>query len=206
MKEIKRYSPTLRLNHWIVAICFILQALSGLAFFYPAFFWLTSVFGRPELARIIHPFVGVLMFVSFMVLFLRLWKFNIVNKEDIAWMLRVKQILVGNEEGLKIGRYNGGQKAMFWVMILALLVLLISGIMLWQPYFAGSFPIPLRRLAALMHALAAIGLIMSIIIHIYAAIWVQGTIRAMVLGTVTKAWARKNHPEWYREEISKKEP
>jgi formate dehydrogenase subunit gamma len=88
-------------------------------------------------------------------------------------------------------------------MIILLLVLLITGIMLWQPYFASMFPIPLRRLAALGHALAGIGLMMGVIIHIYAAIWVQGTLRAMLRGTVSAAWARKNHPEWYKEEMEK---
>jgi formate dehydrogenase subunit gamma len=39
-------------------VCFLLLAISGLAFFYPAFFWLTGVFGTPQLARIVHPFVG----------------------------------------------------------------------------------------------------------------------------------------------------
>ena len=63
MKEqlIQRYSAPERINHWVVAVCFVLLAISGLAFFYPAFFWLTGVFGTPQLARIIHPFVGVVM-------------------------------------------------------------------------------------------------------------------------------------------------
>ena len=35
MKErlIQRYSRAERINHWIVAICFVLLAISGLAFF-----------------------------------------------------------------------------------------------------------------------------------------------------------------------------
>ena len=39
MKEklIQRYKRSERINHWIVAVCFILLAISGLAFFYPAF-------------------------------------------------------------------------------------------------------------------------------------------------------------------------
>ena len=49
MKEklIQRYKRSERINHWIVAVCFMLLAISGLAFFYPAFFWLTGVFGTP---------------------------------------------------------------------------------------------------------------------------------------------------------------
>ena len=48
MKEdnlIQRYSDSDRINHWIVAIAFVLAALSGLAMFHPAFFALTGLFG-----------------------------------------------------------------------------------------------------------------------------------------------------------------
>ncbi|MBB5190938.1 formate dehydrogenase subunit gamma [Silvimonas terrae] len=195
---ITRYNAAERINHWVVAICFILLAISGLALFYPAFFWLTGIFGTPQLARILHPFVGVLMVAGFARQFLRYWRHNLVNHEDIRWMLAVRQALVGDEVG-DTGKYNGGQKGMFWVMTLCLLVMLMTGVIMWRPWFAGYFPIPLVRVALLCHAWAALILIASIIVHIYAAFWVKGTISAMVEGKVSPAWARKHHPAWYRE-------
>ena len=200
---IQRYSAAERINHWIVAVSFVLLAISGLAFFYPAFFWLTGVFGTPQLARIIHPFVGVVMFVAFARQFFRYWHHNIVNSEDVKWMKAVGEVMKGHEVG-DIGRYNGGQKAMFWIMTLCLLALIVSGVIAWRPYFAEYFPIPLIRLALLVHAASALALIASIIVHVYAALWVQGTIRAMVEGVVTHAWARKHHPRWFREMTGKK--
>ena len=41
------------------------------------------------------------------------------------------------------------------------------------------FPIPLMRVAAVVHAAAGFVLIIAVIVHVYAAIWVKGTIRAM---------------------------
>jgi formate dehydrogenase subunit gamma len=41
-------------------------------------------------------------------------------------------------------------------------------------------------------------MIAGIIVHIYAAIWIKGTVGAMVRGTVSRAWARKHHPGWYK--------
>lgn len=202
-KLIQRYSAAERINHWVVAVCFVLLAISGLAFFYPAFFWLTGVFGTPELARIVHPFVGVVMFVAFGRQFFRYWHHNLLNREDIRWMVAVREVMKGNEVG-DIGRYNGGQKAMFWVMVLCMAALLGSGVIAWRPYFAASFPIPVIRIALLVHATSAVVLISSIIVHVYAALWVQGTIRAMVEGVVTHGWARKHHPRWYRESTGKK--
>jgi formate dehydrogenase subunit gamma len=57
------------------------------------------------------------------------------------------------------------------------------------------------RIAAVLHALAAFVLICGIIVHIYAALWIKGSISAMVRGTVTLGWARKHHPKWFRESI-----
>lgn len=200
MKEqlIQRYSAPERINHWVVAVCFVLLAISGLAFFYPAFFWLTGVFGTPQLARIVHPFVGVIMVAGFFVQFFRYFKHNFIDREDVKWMLAVKQALLGVEVG-DIGKYNGGQKGMFWLMTLCVLVLACTGFIIWRPYFAPMFPIPVIRLALLFHAWSALILIAGIIIHVYAALWVRGTIRAMVEGVVTTAWAKKHHPRWYRE-------
>ncbi|HET7775087.1 MAG TPA: formate dehydrogenase subunit gamma [Azospira sp.] len=204
MKEqlIQRYNAAERINHWVVAVCFVLLAISGLAFFYPAFFWLTGVFGTPQLARIIHPFVGVVMFLAFARQFFRYWHHNLVTSEDVEWMKAVKTVMKGGEVG-DIGRYNGGQKGMFWVIVGCMALLLLSGIIAWRPYFAGFFPIPLIRVALLVHAASALVLIASIIVHVYAALWVQGTIRAMVEGVVTHAWAKKHHPKWFREMTGK---
>ena len=55
------------------------------------------------------------------------------------------------------------------------------------------------RLALLLHAWAATILIAGIIVHVYAAIWIRGTVRAMTEGVVTQTWAKKHHPKWYRE-------
>jgi len=204
MKEqlIQRYNAAERLNHWVVAVCFVLLAISGLAFFYPAFFWLTGVFGTPQLARIVHPFVGVVMFLAFARQFFRYYHHNFITSDDVAWMKAVKTVMKGGEVG-DIGRYNGGQKGMFWLMVACMALLLLSGVIAWRPYFAGFFPIPLIRFALLVHASAALALIAGIIVHVYAAIWVQGTIRAMVEGVVTHAWAKKHHPKWYRESTGK---
>ena len=42
-------------------------------------------------------------------------------------------------------------------------------------------------------------LIFAIIVHIYAGIWVKGSIRAMTRGWVTPGWAWKHHRAWFRE-------
>ena len=199
-KMIQRYSERERMNHWVIAILFFMAGLSGLAFFHPSMFWLNNFFGGGPWTRILHPFLGVLMFLSFAGLMLKVWHHNKITEADKKWLTAVSEVVSGHEETLQnVGRYNGGQKVLFWIMVACMFVLLVSGIMFWQPWFADAFPIGLRRLAVLLHALSAAVLIIGVIVHVYAAIWVKGTIRAMTRGSVSEAWARKHHPAWHRE-------
>jgi formate dehydrogenase subunit gamma len=199
-KVLQRYTDRERTNHWIVAIAFILAALSGLAFFHPALFWLVNLFGGGPWARILHPFIGVLMFAFFAISMVRFWRHNRLDDNDRAWLRQWRDVANNHEDKLpEVGRYNGGQKVVFWLTVASILTLIVTGLIFWRPYFADLFPIELIRLASLLHAVAAVVLVISIIVHVYAAIWVKGTLRAMTRGTVTEAWAKKHHPGWARE-------
>jgi formate dehydrogenase subunit gamma len=201
---IMRYTPNERTNHWITAITFVLLALSGLAMFHPAMAWLYAIFGGGQWTRILHPFVGCVMFVSFLILALRFWHHNYLDKADIQWMKQIGDVLNNREDKLPaIGKYNAGQKLLFFTMVICLLLLLASGIVIWRRYFSFYFPIEIIRLAALVHAAAAFVLIVGIVVHIYAALWIKGSIGAMTRGTVTYGWARKHHPNWFKEIIGK---
>ena len=76
--------------------------------------------------------------------------------------------------------------------------LLVTGVLFWQAWFANSVPIPLQRLAVVLHALAAFIISLLVVIHIYAALWVKGTVRAMTQGTVSAGWAKQHHYLWYK--------
>lgn len=201
---IVRYTPNERTNHWITAITFVLLALSGLAMFHPSMSWLYALLGGGQWTRILHPFIGCVMFLSFLILALRFWHHNYLDKNDVQWMKQMNDVLANREDRLpEIGKYNAGQKLLFFVMVASLILLLLSGIVIWRAYFAFYFPVTVIRLAAVVHAATAFVLIVSIIVHIYAALWIKGSIGAMTRGTVTYGWARKHHPRWFREIIGK---
>ena len=89
-------------------------------------------------------------------------------------------------------------------MSITIVVLLLSGIVTWQQYFGDRFTIDQKRMAVLVHALAAIVAICLWIVHVYAAIWVRGTINAMTRGKVTGGWAWRHHRRWLREIVTGK--
>lgn len=199
-RMLQRYKDGERMNHWFIALMFFLAGLSGLAFFHPSLFFLTNFFGGGSWARILHPFMGLLMVLGFALMFMRLWRDNIVNATDREWKKHMGQMLKGDKAGMPpVGKYNYGQKLVFWAMSISLLVLVVTGFMFWRPWFTPFFSIPVMRVAVLLHSVAAVVLVLSVIMHIYAAIWVKGTIRAMTRGTVSEGWAKANHPLWHQE-------
>lgn len=207
--EIVRYQPATRINHWIVAISFVLLALSGLALFHPALFWLTALFGGGPWTRILHPFVGLVMVLAFVFLGAKLWRDNVMQPRDWQWLRQWRDVVDNREDGLPdVGKYNAGQKLLFYVIVLCLIGLLFSGIVMWRAYFAIYFPIDVIRFASLLHAVCALVLICAIVVHIYAAIWVKGSVRAMTRGTVSPGWAWKHHRAWFRQvaEDERREP
>jgi formate dehydrogenase subunit gamma len=199
---VDRYTAGARINHWITAITLILLALSGFALFHPSLFFLTALFGGGQWTRIIHPFMGVVLVVSFLGLFLRFVWYNFPNTDDFRWLARIGAVLNGDEEKLpEIGRYNAGQKIVFWAMTFLITILVLSGLGLWDTYFSQYLTIEMKRLSAVIHAVAAVAIVTVWIVHVYAAIWVRGTVRAMTRGSVTGGWAWRHHRKWLRREV-----
>ena len=201
-RELQRYTAGQRSNHWAVVTCFVLAAVSGFALFHPALFFLTALVGGPQWARILHPYLGIAMFVLFLGMFAVLAGANAWRKEDSEWLGSAGKLIGGGDAAHmpRVGKYNGGQKLVFWIFSLSLVVLLATGLLFWQAWFADSVPIWLQRIAVVLHAVAAFGLFLAVVVHAYAAIWVKGTLQAMVRGTVSANWARHHHPLWYREQ------
>lgn len=198
--DILRYSAATRINHWIVAISFGLLALSGLALFHPALFWLTNLFGGGPWTRILHPFIGCVLVVAFFLFSAKLWRDNHLQQRDWIWLRNIKDVVRNRDENLpEVGRYNGGQKLLFFTIVVSLIALLLSGIPIWRIYFSAYFSARLIRFAAVLHAFIASVLICAIIVHMYAAFWVKGSIRAMTRGWVSFGWAWKHHRAWFRE-------
>jgi formate dehydrogenase subunit gamma len=202
---VSRYTAGARVNHWITAGSLILLALSGFALFHPSLYFLTNLFGGGQWTRILHPFIGVVLVISFLGLFFRFVRYNLPSSGDGSWIANIGSVIGGHEERLpEAGRYNAGQKLYFWGMTLTIAALVASGVVIWDVYFASSFTIEQKRLAAVVHAVAAVAAVMLWIVHAYAAIWVKGTVRAMMRGSVTGGWAWRHHRKWLRQEVGAK--
>lgn len=207
--RVRRYSGSARVNHWIVAISFVLLLLSGLSLFHPSLYWLSGLFGGGATVRWLHPWIGVVLVIGFIGLFLRFLTQNLPERTDWVWLARIRHVLKGDDEYLpEVGKYNAGQKFVFWSQAVLVAVLFVTGLGLWETglaYVEGLFGIKATidqlRVAALIHAGAAVLAITIWIVHVYAAIWVRGTISAMTRGFVTGGWGWRHHRKWLRKEV-----
>ena len=203
---IVRYSHAARLAHWAVAVSYVALFLSGLALFHPFFFWTSALFGGAAFMRVIHPFLGVAFAILFYAYALRLVRDNLFVEGDREWVRKMFSYMNKKEDVQVQGKYNAGQKLMYWSMIVVIALLLVSGILIWRPYFAASVPVTPRRLSGVVHAVMAFVMFVGIGVHIYAAYWTKGSIRAMTRGTVSRRWARFHHPGWYSKMAGKGGP
>jgi len=197
---IVRYTTAQRVNHWINGICFTLMVLSGLSMFHPIMFWLSNLFGGGQWTRAVHPWIGCVLMVSYIGMIVQFWRANLWHKEDTTWMKSVAAVVEDDEERIPpVGHNNAGQKLVFWAMTLLILVLFASGLVIWDTYFFGYTTIPQKRVAQLLHSLAAVAIIGVWIVHVYAALWVRGSVQAMTRGNVSAGWSWRHHRKWLRE-------
>ena len=95
---IQRYTDNQRINHWLVVLCFGAAGFSGLALFHPSMFFLTNLFGGAKWARILHPYLGIAVFVLFLLMFLAFWRYNIWRKVDTEWVEKTPKLVFEGDE------------------------------------------------------------------------------------------------------------
>jgi formate dehydrogenase subunit gamma len=198
--KIVRFSFTERLIHWTVALSFLYAALTGLALWSPRLYWLAAVFGGGVTIRGWHPLAGLIFLAVFAVLF-ALWRRQMrLDSDDRRWLKLAHRHRYAAHDYASLpeaGRFNGGQKSLFWMQAINGILLLASGIVLWWP---ESMARPLREAAILVHPIAAILSIGGLIIHIYmGTAATPGAFRAMTQGWVKPGWAASHHAKWDRE-------
>jgi len=196
--KLTRFSLTERLVHWLVALSFLYAALTGLSLWSPRLYWLAFIFGGGATVRAWHPLGGLLFVLVFSAMFVS-WKRQMrLDSDDRRWLRMAHRYAAHDYAALpEAGRFNGGQKSLFWLQSVNGVLLLLSGIVLWWP---ESMARPLREAAVLVHPISGILAIAGLIVHIYmGTAATPGAFRGMTQGWVKPGWAASHHAKWYRE-------
>jgi formate dehydrogenase subunit gamma len=197
--HIVRYSFRERLMHWINSFGYLYLMLTGLGIWSPWLFWILVVLGGAQISRMLHPWVGLVFAFSLTWMFITWASQMHTTKEDKAWMNSMNHYIRNEDEEMPpAGRYNMGQKLLFWGFVFCGVLLLLSGLVLWVPEYIPWNVRALRYLAVLIHPAAALLTIGLFMIHIYMSVFAErGAFKSMIRGDVSQAFAKRHHRLWW---------
>ena len=199
--RILRYSFRERIVHWLAALAYIYCLLTGLAFWSPWLFWLAIALGGGQISRMLHPWIG-LLFIAGVLQMYGLWARQMgITDDDRAWFRSMRYYIRNEDEKMPpVGRYNAGQKLLFWGFFVCGTLLFLSGLVLWFPEYIPWSLRWLRYTAILIHASSALLTIALFLIHVYMGVFAErGAFDSVIYGDVTEDFARRFHPAWYKE-------
>jgi formate dehydrogenase subunit gamma len=205
--RILRYTFGERLVHWIAGASYVYLLLTGLAFWSPWLFWIAVLLGGAPVSRALHPWAG-LIFSGAVLLMYQMWGQAMrITEVDRAWNRAMSHYIRNEDEAVPdTGRFNAGQKYLFWLFFWGGMVLLLTGLVLW---FSDSLPWSLRFLryvSVLLHPIAALLTIGGFILHVYMGTAVErGAFGAVITGQASETFLKKYHRLWY-EEITGRSP
>jgi formate dehydrogenase subunit gamma len=204
-QTITRFNGFERFVHWLTATCFIVLALSGLNVTFgkavllpligPAAFTELSV-----VAKWSHNYLAWPFMLGVALMFLVWIKDNIPGIGDVRWLMAGGGLVGKGHPPAK--RFNGGQKGIFWIVVLGGAALAVSGVYLLFPATAGG--VLNLQFWNMVHGIVAVLMVAAILAHIYiGSIGMEGAFDAMGSGEVDLNWAREHHSLWVEDEMKK---
>lgn len=228
-RTITRFANIERMSHWLLAVSFIILAVSGLNITFGKYY-LLPLLGKPAFAAIaaggkwLHGYVAFAFMAGLVMIFVLWIKDNLPDRYDLPWLVRGGGMFVkGSHPPAR--KFNAGQKMIFWSVIIGGLSLVMTGIALLFPFqtsmFADTFallnifglglPADLTALqemqiATIWHTVMAIILIVIVIAHVYiGTVGMEGAFDAMGTGEVDENWAKEHHSVWAKDVTKAKE-
>jgi len=202
---ILRFGAFERFMHWVTATSWCILALSGLNVAVGRITLLPLV--GPEAFSTISAWLKLshnylaFPFTAGIILMLLVWvRHNIPNKVDVAWF-KAGGGFIGHAHP-PAGKFNGGQKMVFWIVVLGGGLVAVTGYALIFPFYVTD--ITGMQLAQVLHGLVALGMIAAMLGHIYiGSVGMEGAIDAMNTGEVDLNWAKAHHSLWVDEELQR---
>lgn len=209
--KIERFTPFERSAHWANAIAFSILLISGLVMAFGKFFLLpiigTTLFGwLTYLLKNAHNFAGPLFAISLLIVIITFVRDNFPAKGDLNWLLKGGGML--SEHEIKSGRFNAGEKLMFWggVFVLGLIVV-ASGLVMDKLVPGLPYDRYTMQVTHMVHAVSTMLMVVLFMGHIYlGTLGTAGTYNGMKTGYVDETWAKEHHELWYNDIQSGKIP
>ncbi|MEV0588651.1 cytochrome b/b6 domain-containing protein [Nonomuraea sp. NPDC050310] len=191
-----RFSWAERLVHRVTAGLLLLCAGTAACLYLPP---LAQLVGRRHLMVVVHEWSGLLLPVPVLlgltsrVFRADLRRLNRFAPYDRQWLRAVRR---GTPGPRPAGKFNAGQKLYAGWIAGAVPIMLATGLLMW---FTGLLPVIPRASALFVHDLTALAIAIVVLGHLRLAYRDPEARRGMRTGVVTRAWAKRNHPQWVEE-------
>ena len=200
-RKIERFTYFERAAHWSNAIAFVLLAVSGLVMAFGKFILLPLVGGTlfgwfAYALKNVHNFAGPVFAVSLVVVFFTFLRSNWPSRDDFVWLRKGGGLF--NHEHVPSGRFNAGEKIIFWGGVFALgIVVVASGLVLDKLVPGMAYTRGDMQIANMVHGVSTVLMMAMFMGHIYlGTVGMTGAYQAMRTGYVDEAWAHEHHQLW----------
>ncbi|MDB5406442.1 MAG: hypothetical protein JWL84_1354 [Rhodospirillales bacterium] len=204
-RKVSRFTPFERFAHWLTAVSFVILGLTGLNITFGKIVLLPVMAADAfsdfsQAMKYIHNFTSF-AFVVGLVLIGVIWlKDNLPSKVDVEWLKQGGGFI--KSKHAPAGRFNAGEKLVFWFALGAGVAVVVSGYLLLFPFYATN--IAGMQVAQVVHAVIAVLFIAIILGHIYiGTLGMEGAFEAMATGEVDLNWAKEHHDLWLAEQLAK---
>jgi len=206
-RKILRFRAIERFAHWLTAASFVVLGLTGLNITFGKVL-LLPVIGPDafssvsQAAKYIHNFTSAAFVVGLVLIIVIFFRDNLPEKVDIDWVKQGGGFI--KSKHAPAGRFNLGEKLVYWLSLLAGVAVSLSGFLLLFPFFGTD--ILDMQLAQVVHAVVAILFVALILGHIYiGTLGIEGAFEAMGTGEVDLNWAKEHHDLWLAQQLAKEE-
>ncbi len=216
-QQVERFGSFERFNHWLTATAFIVLGLTGLNVTYGRQF-LLPVMGPDgftafaQWAKYLHNYMSFAFVIGLVAMFLQWVVYNLPMPNDIRWIAQGGGIFGKNHP--PAGKFNAGQKLIFWVTMIGGFALAATGYAMMFPFYSApgslagySGTMEGLQTMSVLHGVIALVMIAVIMAHIYiGTIGMKGAFWSMGNGKVDTNWAKQHHSIWAARVLPKDSP
>ncbi|SHL81058.1 formate dehydrogenase gamma subunit [Bradyrhizobium lablabi] len=203
-KKILRFKAFERFSHWLTAVSFVVLGLTGLNITFGKILLLPAVgpdaFSEiSEAAKYVHNFTSFSFMVGLILITVIFFRDNIFGRVDLEWLKQGGGFI--KNKHAPAGRFNLGEKLVYWFSLAAGVAVSVSGVVLLFPFYGTN--IADMQIAQVVHAVVAVLFVALILGHIYiGTLGMEGAFEAMGTGEVDLNWAKEHHDLWLAQQLA----
>jgi formate dehydrogenase subunit gamma len=206
-QKILRFKTFERFSHWLTAVSFVILGLTGLNITFGKIVLLPVIGPQAfsdisQVAKYVHNFTSFSFVAGLLLIIVIFFKDNIPEKVDLEWLKQGGGFI--KNKHAPAGRFNPGEKAVYWLSLLAGIAVSVSGFLLLFPFYGTN--IADMQITQVVHAVVAVLFVALILAHVYiGTLGMEGAFEAMGSGEVDLNWAKEHHDLWLARQLASEE-